>query len=754
MKLKYALTSFVLFLLFITHSQAKHITGGYMHYSVISSNGSFYVVDVNLSVFRDPFGGGASFDASLELGIYRISDNGELTHVKTYRNDPKEILDIESDFLNCRGTLPEYQLGRYKMQIEIPNDGADYQIAYQRCCRSNSILGVEEVENSGMLFTTRVNYESLTSMNTSPSLTDVDNRFFEINQNHNIEMSFIDIEGDEIVISPLTPYEVGGIDGVNFGDPTSCQGITPNPAFCPPLFNTITYASGFSLTEPFGENGNFVDDGNGNYSFYCQSIGMYLLGFKIEEYRNGELLTSSNYETTIITGLREANQAFGQLYLDENENGVYDMGELPFPIAPEMITEYCNYTVDEDHKYNLLLESDVADFKNVANNYTFSNGTNYLSSPNLSLNLSTKFDIGIIGVGSVEEVNLIIYNELSICNEEGILSVELFNVGTIPTKGNIVISKLENMTILSCDCDYQLVGDDIVIQASSLDPLRSGIFNFTVLYADETHVGEAVSADVMYSSSSNEDITAKASFDDIILCSYDPNDIAVTPMRLPNYTIENGEQLIVKIRFENMGNYFASKVAIDQVLDNNLIPSSIKVLDSSHPFTMMTSRNDLDANIKFLFEDIMLSGTNSPVQAQREGYITYAIDIKPDRSIGTSIHSKADIVFDLNQPILTNTVTNVIGILDEESGEPQEEDLEAIEKNLTLYPNPTEDRIFIKNGASFLRYFISNSAQKYLKEGTMTKSISTDNLHPGIYMITFVNKNGYRISKKFVKIEG
>ena len=753
MKLKYKLTSFVLFLLFLTNMQAKHIMGGYMDYSVVSSNGSFYVVDINLSIFRDPFGEGANFDSPLELGVYRILDDGSLKFVKTYRDSPLEILDIASDFLNCRGTLPEYELGRYKMQVQIPNDGADYQIAYQRCCRSNSIVGVADIESSGMLFTTRVNYESLVSMNTSPSLTDVDNRFFEINETHNIEMSFIDIDGDVVVITPQTPFEVGGIEGVNYGDPKSCQGVTPNPANCPPEFNTITYASGFSLTEPFGENGIFSDDGNGNFSFICQNIGMYLLGFKIEEFRNGELLTSSNYETTIITGLREANQVYGQLYLDENENGIFDVGEVPFPIAPELTKEYCNYMVDEGQEYKLILESDVAEFHNVATNYTFTNGTNFLSSPDLSQNPFTEFNIGLIEAGSVEEVTLTIYNELSLCNSPGTFSVELFNVGTLATEGEIIISNIKNMSILSCDCDYMLEGDDIVIQTQTLDPLLSNIYSFTVLYANETHVGEAVTVDALYTSSLNADITSEASFDDIVLCSFDPNDIAVTPWRLPNRMVENGERLVVKIRFENMGNFFATKVSIDQVLDNNLIASSIKILESSHRYTVMTSRNDLDANIKFLFDDIMLPGTNSPVQSEREGFITYAIDIKQDRPIGTLINHKADIIFDLNQPIITNTVTNVIGIVEDESEENQEEDLEQIEKNLSLFPNPVESTIFIKNGESFLRYFISNSAQKYLKEGAMTKSISIDDLHPGIYMITFVNKNGPRISKKFVKIK-
>jgi len=755
MKLKSTLTLLFSICLFISNIHSKHIMGGYMDYTVISKSGSNYLVEINLSVFRDPYGGGASFDDNLELGLYRVLPNGELEHVNTYIGDPIEIIEIQSDLLNCEGTLPQYELGRYKMEISVPDDGSDYQVAYQRCCRSNSIVGILDVEDSGMLFTTRISYEALTSLNTSPQLTDVDDRFFVVNQMNNVDMSFIDIDGDEIVITPAIPYEVGGVDGVNGGSANSCEGITPSPLDCPPLFEVINYASGFSLENPLGPSGDFMDNGNGEFSFTSQSIGMYLLGFKIEEFRNGELLTTSNYETTVIIGLQEANNAFGQLYLDENENGIYDAGETPFPIAPEVLNEFCNYTVDEDHKYDLLLEDEIANFQNVAQNYTFTNGTNLISSPVLNLTQSTEFDIGFVGLRNIEEVSMNIYNELSLCNEEGELFVELFNLGTVATEGEIVISNISNMTILDCNCDYTIDGDNIVIQVSSLDPLQTLVISFFVLYGDESQVGEAVTASAEYTSTINQNITASADFDDILLCAVDPNDITVTPARLPNYIVENHERLIVKIRFENMGNYFASKVSIDQVLDFNLDRSSLKVLESSHPYRMMTSRNNQDQLVKFLFEDINLPGTNSPIQSDREGHIIYAIDIKPNRAIGTMIKNRAEIIFDLNQPIITNTVTNIIGVLEKEQDEEEDEEIviEEQQVGLTIYPNPAENRIYIKSENDFVRYFISNSAQKYLKEGDMIDSVSIDDLLPGIYMITFVAENGYRASKKFVKTD-
>ena len=748
MKVKSILTFLFAILLFLSTTDAKHIIGGYMSYSVVSVNGSSCQVDVELSIFRDPIGEGAWFDSNLALALYRIDAFGELSYVNTYFSSPDEISNIESDLLNCRGTLPEYELGKYKIQITVPNDGFDYQLAYQRCCRSNSIYGIAAVDASGILITTRINSSSLISQNSSPTLTDVDNRFFNAHQTHNIDMSFIDVDGDEIVITPLTPYEVGGTDGVNGGDSNSCEGITPHPVFCPPLFEPITYTSGYSLTKPFGSYGELIDDGNGNFSFSCDQLGMYLLGFKIEEFRNGELLTSSNYETTMIISLQNAKVVQGQFYLDENENGEYDADELPFPISPEVLNENCNYTIDGNQKYELLQKPVLADFQNSAINYTFSNGTNFVSSPELDINQTTEFDIGFIPGRTREELTIDIYNELSLCNQEGEFTVDLFNMGNLPTEGMVVISNINNLTVLGCDCDYEEVEGDIEIQISSLGPLSHKTLVFNVLYADENNVGEPVTVTANYTSSIDSNVTAVSDFEDILLCSFDPNDIAVTPARAPYFIVENSERLIVKIRFENMGNYFAKSVAINQILDENLNVSSIKVIKSSHEYKLMTSRTDLDSSIKFLFSDINLPGTNSPVQSEREGYVIYSVNINPERSIGTIIENKAEIVFDINEPIITNTFTNMIGILDDEAtGE--EQDFSA----LTIFPNPVKESIYVKNGQSFTSYYISNSAQKYLSGGQLKYNISTTSLIPGIYMITFVNENGYRESRKFVKTE-
>ncbi|MEM9546522.1 MAG: T9SS type A sorting domain-containing protein [Bacteroidota bacterium] len=755
MRLNSILIIFFAAFLSLNTIQAKHITGGYVSYEVLSATESRFIVNIYLTMFRDPFGEGANFDNALNLGIYRILEDETLLPYERYQERPLEILDITSDFLNCRGALPEYELGRYEIKVEIPNDGYDYQIGYQRCCRSNSILGVQEIESSGMLFTTRINYESLVTRNTSPTLTDVDNRFFEVNKTHPIEMSFTDVDGDQIVITPLTPYEVGGVAGVNFGDPEACDGILPNPMNCPPAFNTITYKEGFSLEKPFGDQGDFIDEGNGNFSFTCQNVGMYLLGFKVEEFRNGELLTVSNYETTILTGLKEANQAAGQFYFDENGNGLYDEGELPFPITPKLLNDdYCNYGVSNEHYYELLLSDPVAEFKNVAEHFTFTNDTDLIASPDLSLQPSTEFDIGFIEATSIEEVTLSAFNGVALCHRQGNLTLELSNTGTLPTEGQIVLSNIKNVSILDCDCDISIEAGNIVIKVDELKPLRSVTFDLLVQYADETHIDEAVTVDFQYTSIINPNVGSLAKIEDVIVCAFDPNDIAVTPYRLPDGLVENGERLLVKIRFENKGNWPASKVSIDQLLDEHLDPSTIKVIEASHDYIMMTSKNDniqTQTGLKFLFKDINLSGKNDPEQSNREGHVVYSIDMKPELPLGTLINHEASIVFDINKPIETNLVRNIVGILGEEELD-EEADFEQIKKNLKVYPNPAEDLLLIDRGEAFKSFYISNATRKLIREGEIKHLISLEDLHPGIYIITFVHENGHRVSRKFVKI--
>ncbi len=64
--------------------------------------------------------------------------------------------------------------------------------------------------------------------------------------------------------------------------------------------------------------------------------------------------------------------------------------------------------------------------------------------------------------------------------------------------------------------------------------------------------------------------------------------------------------------------------------------------------------------MQFKFNDILLpdSTTNEPAS---HGFVKFSVDQIVDNPIGSLIENKAGIYFDFNEPIITNTVTHLIG---------------------------------------------------------------------------------------------
>ncbi|MBL7900148.1 MAG: T9SS type A sorting domain-containing protein, partial [Crocinitomicaceae bacterium] len=145
--------------------------------------------------------------------------------------------------------------------------------------------------------------------------------------------------------------------------------------------------------------------------------------------------------------------------------------------------------------------------------------------------------------------------------------------------------------------------------------------------------------------------------DQILWCSYDPNDKAVTPQGIGSsgYILAN-QDLEYLVRFQNTGNYFATDVIITDQLDPDLDWYSIEPIASSHP---MTVHIDPGGEAVFEFKNIMLPDSNSN-EPESHGFVKYRIKQKPDLPPGTQFTNSASIFFDLNEPVITNGVLNTI----------------------------------------------------------------------------------------------
>jgi sugar lactone lactonase YvrE len=144
-----------------------------------------------------------------------------------------------------------------------------------------------------------------------------------------------------------------------------------------------------------------------------------------------------------------------------------------------------------------------------------------------------------------------------------------------------------------------------------------------------------------------------------ILDSYDPNDKQVLPVGFTaaHYTPTN-TPLQYKIRFQNTGNDVAYRVEIVDTLAAELDLSTLRVGAVSHPYRLSITGKQRPI-LTFTFDAIMLPASSKD-QVGSNGFLQFSIQPKAGLAPKTSIGNYADIFFDFNEPVRTNTTLNRI----------------------------------------------------------------------------------------------
>ncbi|WP_298221560.1 T9SS type A sorting domain-containing protein [Flavobacterium sp.] len=218
--------------------------------------------------------------------------------------------------------------------------------------------------------------------------------------------------------------------------------------------------------------------------------------------------------------------------------------------------------------------------------------------------------------------------------------------------------------------------------------------------------------------------------------SFDPNDKTclegntLTPEMVGNY-------LHYLIRFQNKGTARAENVVITDLIDTTKFDmSSLQLTSSSHPQVTKITAN----KVEFQFQ-----GINLPAETEDEpeshGYIAFKIKTLENLVIGDSVENKADIYFDYNFPVETNTATSIVALLG----------LNAFENNsVMITPNPTKGNVHINSKDNI------TSVQLYDVQGRIIQSITASTLKTdldlsqrtnGIYFVKVYTEKGTKVEK-------
>lgn len=249
----------------------------------------------------------------------------------------------------------------------------------------------------------------------------------------------------------------------------------------------------------------------------------------------------------------------------------------------------------------------------------------------------------------------------------------------------------------------------------------------------------------------NRDTVSSTAFVfEFVVGSFDPNYKSANPTGVgPQHFIENNIPINYYVEFQNTGTDTAFNIKIFDDLDNDLDINTLVVKKASHPMHYKI----VNRQLQFYFDHILLVDSNKDYQ-KSIGFLTYSI--MPRKCVdGTVINNKADIYFDFNEPVATNTTFHTIGrpgcLFDNENL-----------NDFNFFPNPVSDQsmMITVNMATDEKYdiILSDIAGKEIyklssrqdKKGKYQHPINFSKMvNAGIYFLTLKTASN-NISKKVI----
>ena len=285
---------------FINKISAKHIIGGEVFYECmgIDSSGStpMATFQITFNMYRDCFGGGAQFDQPAEFGLYSGSGDN-WAYQQTFSSDitTQESIPVNDDPCIEEPTDVCVQKGTYVFTIVVPVINQSYLLTYQRCCRNNTIVNILNPESTGAVFQVEISPLAQSICNNSPSFDNFPPIVVCANSPLVFEHQATDVEGHELIYEFCYPITSGGTLGTNEnpGDATSCDGVIPNPANCPPVYDQVVFKPlDFSVNNPLGPgSGININTFTGLLTANPKLTGQFVIGICVKEYLNGQLLS-------------------------------------------------------------------------------------------------------------------------------------------------------------------------------------------------------------------------------------------------------------------------------------------------------------------------------------------------------------------------------------------------------------------------------------------------------------------------------
>lgn len=588
--------------------------------------------------------------------------------------------------------------GIYDFEIVLPETPGIYKIIYQRCCRDNNLLNIFNPSETGITYELEIPHNLLNYNNNSAS-------FFHylstpiyhpspaitcINYDFTYDYSAIDEDNDSLVYSLSTPFGVASS--------TETEPLIALP-YEPLIWNT-GYNQDYQLG---GLVPLSIDPATGVLTGIPTELGIYMIGIQVSEYRNGELICTNkiDFQFNVVDCGEDCGPPIQELpfvtafvFNDLNGNGLYDetnehgLFNQPLSFLPSPFTSYTNQQGFKDFYFvedTFTLELEEHPFWQLS-----TDSISYTITPQSD---STQYNFGLQAITDFTQVTGDLTSAITRCNSDVNYWLTYTNTGTTIADGLISLKTPLLTTFVNAIPPPAYEEDGVFYwEYENFLPSQQNVINIILQMPPVENIGAILESEATVVSLNEAEETIsenKAIHSSELICGYDPNDKLVTPQGIgeENYTLLEDSLFQYTVRFQNSGNDTAFNVIIRDTLNANLNFESFQVISHSHE--LKTLYQAATGIIEFLFEDIYLPDSNVNESASH-GFVKYQIKTKNNLAENTLIDNTAAIYFDLNPPIITNTTQNLMV---------SEIPLNIISINennrLHLYPNPTEDLLFL-----------------------------------------------------------
>ena len=675
-----------------------------------------------------------------DIAIGDIDNNGYPDVIATFRNLSKTFL-----YKNLNGIFsPQQQLSNSPSPTlisvsDLDNDG-DLDFVYNYNYSNSNYNGfavVENVDGSGSNFS-----------------------FSYLGPHYRPDsMKLVDLDGDNdtdiVWSSQYKIYKQVNLGGLNYGDE---ELIYDGPSPVTDIFLVDIDNDGdedILASAPYAEDLCFIlenVDGNGTFG-NRREIGVNSSDSFITA---GDLNNDGLIDPVTISldhdkifwfkNLGVPNKIIGKVQLDVDGNGCDDsdtsISDL-MVLSTGATDSFATFTQDDG---SFMLHTNVGDYITSLSSsvppYFSITPNSYSSSFTEFGNVVSGADFCLFALQSVDDLNIVIY-PLSTPRPGSNVTYKVIyrNKGTTQLSGNISY-EFDSSEMVFLDASEAISSqtlNSLTFDFTNLDPFetRAIYLNFDLFAPPITNIGEEiVSTATINPTLDNLSEDNIFSLYETVVGPYDPNDIQVLEGSEIYYD-DVDKYLHYIIRFQNTGTDNAIFIKVQNQLDNKLDWTTMQLESLSHNGRVEITNG---TDVEFIFDNINLPDSTSD-EPNSHGYIAYKIKPKNDVQVGDIFYNTADIYFDFNTPITTNTVsTEIVENLS----------VEEFENTLIkVYPNPTIDLLNIDSAnhlVSKLKITDINGRLILNKDidNKTNFSLNLSSLDSGLYFVNIQTNSGIK----------